>query len=172
MNSEGMEKQVKTLKETVRKLEARVQKTEDIEAVKKLQDAYGYYLEHWQEEELIDLFSHSENVAVEINDFGLFKGWEAIKSCYRFEDHYPNYPGLKKAPGEYLHILIPMAGIVDVSQDGKTAKGRWYGYFLTPRGGTSLVDRLRYLGERLYQGRWHLENSENLLERYHQQPPG
>ena len=95
-----------------------------------MQDAYGYYLEHWQEEELIDLFSHSENVAVEINDFGLFKGWEAIKSCYRFEDHYPNYPGLKKAPGEYLHILIPMAGIVDVSQDGKTAKGRWYGYFL------------------------------------------
>ena len=103
MKSEGMESQVKKLNKTIRKLEARMQKTEDIEAIKKLQDSYGYYLEHWQEEDLIALFSHNENVAVEINDFGLFKGWEGIKSCYHFEDHYPNYPGLK---------------------------GRWYGYFL------------------------------------------
>jgi SnoaL-like domain len=130
VKSEGMESQVKKLNKTIRKLEARMQKTEDIEAIKKLQDSYGYYLEHWQEEDLIALFSHNENVAVEINDFGLFKGWEGIKSCYHFEDHYPNYPGLKKAPGEYLHILIPMAGIVDVAPDGLTAKGRWYGYFL------------------------------------------
>jgi len=118
------------LEAKVNMLETRQQKTEDIDAINKLQNAYGYYLEHWQEEELIALFSHNKDVAVEINDFGLFKGWEGIKSCYRFEDHYPNYPGLKTAPGEYLHILMPIAGIVDLAPDGKTAKGRWYGFFL------------------------------------------
>ena len=87
MKSEGMESQVKKLNKTIRKLEARMQKTEDIEAIKKLQDSYGYYLEHWQEEDLIALFSHNENVAVEINEFCLFKGLEGIKSCYHFEDH-------------------------------------------------------------------------------------
>jgi len=118
------------LEAKVKVLEARQQKTEDIEAINKLQNAYGYYLEHWQEEELIGLFSHNPEVAVEINDFGLFKGWKAVKECYKFEDHYPNYPGMKKAPGEYLHILMPIAGIVDLAPDGKTAKGRWYGFFL------------------------------------------
>ena len=114
----------------VNKLEAEVQATKDIEAIKKLQYAYGYYLEHWQEEELVGLFSHNPKVAVEINDFGLFKGWKAVKECYKFEDHYPNYPGMKKAPGEYLHILMPIAGIIDLAPDGKTAKGRFYGFFL------------------------------------------
>ena len=58
------------------------------------------------------------------------KGWEGIKKAFRFKDHYPAYGDAEKAPPEYLHILIPIAGIVDVDPDGKTAKGRWYGYFL------------------------------------------
>ena len=130
MESTDWEAKVVKLSGTVKNLETRLQITEDIDNIKKLQNAYGFYLEHWQEEELIGLFSHSDDVAVEINDFGLFKGWEEIKNCYRFEDHYPEYPGLKKAPGEYLHIMMPIAGIVDLNPDCKTAKGRWYGFFL------------------------------------------
>jgi len=130
MNSAELETMVRKFEATVEKLEARIQSTEDIEAINKLQNAYGYYLEHWQEEELLSLFSHSDDAAVEINDFGLFTGWQEITNCYRFEDHYPEYPGLKKAPGEYLHIMMPIAGIVHLGPDGKTAKGRWYGFFL------------------------------------------
>jgi hypothetical protein len=129
MKPEELEVKVKTLSETAAKLETRLIKMEDIEAVKKLQRAYGYYLEHWQEEEIVELFSHSPDVSVEINASGLFKGYEAIKRSFNFEDHYTSY-GLKKAPPEFLHILIPTAGIVDVDPDGKTAKGRWYGFFL------------------------------------------
>ena len=58
MKPEELEAKVKTLSETVTKLEARLTRMEDIEAIKKLQRAYGYYLEHWQEEELIGLWSH------------------------------------------------------------------------------------------------------------------
>ena len=130
MKTANLESAITTLETTVKQLEAKIRLTEDIEAIKKLQRAYGYYLEHWQEEELIGLWSHGPDISVEINDFGLFKGWEGVRSCFNFEAHYPAYGHAKKAPPEYLHILIPMAGIVDVDPDGKNAQGRWYGYFL------------------------------------------
>ena len=111
-------------------LAARQQKTEDIEAIKKLQRAYGYYLEHWQVDEIVGLFSHSPEVSVEINDSGLYQGWEAVKNSFRFEDHYTAYNGQRTAPPEFLHILMPNSGIVDLEPDCKTAKGRWYGFGL------------------------------------------
>ena len=118
------------LKTRVNKLEVEVQAARDIEAIKKLQNAYSYYLEHWQEEELVDLFSHSDEVSVEINDTGLFKGWNDVRECYRWEGHYPAYRGTTKAPPEFLHIMMPIAGIIDLEPDGKTARGRWYGFVL------------------------------------------
>ena len=66
MESEELEVKVKQLEKTVEKLEKRVQTTEDIEAIKKLHRAYGYYLEHWQEDEIVELFSHNPDVSVEI----------------------------------------------------------------------------------------------------------
>ena len=130
MNSEELETKVKTLTETVKKLETRLTKVEDIEAITKLQRAYGYYLEHWQEDEIIDLWSHSDDVSLEINDSGLYKGFDAVAQSFRFENHYTAFNGAKTTPPEYLHILIPTAGIVDVDADGRNAKGRWYGLFL------------------------------------------
>jgi len=123
MNSEELET-------TIKKLEARLQTTEDVEAIKKLQRAYCYYLEHAEVEEQMGLFSHSPDVTIEIDDGGQIKGWEALKKFFPFEDHYSTYPGMKKAPPEYLHIHIPLSGIVDLEKDGKTAKGRWYGFLL------------------------------------------
>ena len=137
MKSEELEAQVTALEETIGTLEAKIQLAEDIEAVKKLQRAYGYYLEHWQEEEIVGLFSHSPEVSVEIHDTGLYKGWEAVNKSFHFEDHYTAFSGQKVAPPEFLHILIPNVGMVHVDPDGKRAKGRWYGYGLVAlnRGG-------------------------------------
>jgi hypothetical protein len=129
LKSAELETKVNTLQETTRKLETRLGAAEDIEAIKKLQRAYGYYLEHWQEEEIVELFSHGADVSVEINSSGFYKGYEAVKQSFNFADHYISY-GLKKAPGEFLHILMPTDGIVNLDTDGKTAKGRWYGFFL------------------------------------------
>jgi len=137
LKSEELESRLKALEETVKKQAAKIEKSEDIEAIKKLQRAYAFYLEHWQEDELIALWSHSDDVSCELNDGGLYKGWEGVKNTFRFSDHYTAYSGEKKAPPEYLHIMMPIGGIVDVDLDGKTAKGRWYGFFLgaLPRGG-------------------------------------
>ena len=130
MKSEELGARAAALEATIDKLEARLQVVEDIEAVKKLEKAYSYYLEHWEEEQLIGLWSHSPDVTFEVNDTGEYRGWEDIKLAFRFQDHYPAYGGAKKAPGEYLHILPSLCGVVDIDPDGKNAKGRWYGYFL------------------------------------------
>jgi hypothetical protein len=130
MKADDLEKKVKDLTKTVKKMKAKERALEEIEAIKKLQRAYGYYLEHWEEEQIVELFSHNPEVSVEINDSGLYKGYEAVKNSFNFADHYTAYGGIKKAPGEFLHILIPLSGIVDLEPGGKRAKGRWYGFGL------------------------------------------
>ncbi len=54
MNIESLEATVKSLQDQVKNLEYRVRQQEkeittlrDIEEIKTLQKAYGYYLEHW-----------------------------------------------------------------------------------------------------------------------------
>jgi len=137
MKQEELEIKVKSLEETVGKLDTRITRLEDIEAVKKLMRSYGFYLEHWQEDDLVALFSKRDDVTIELNTGGEFRGFEGVKKCYVFGDHYTAYAGQKVAPPEYLHLMIPICGIVDIEPDGKTAKGRWYGSFLgaLPRGG-------------------------------------
>ncbi len=127
---DDLEAKIKVLTQTVEKLEARMTAAEDIEAIKKLQRSYGYYLEHWQEEQLLGLWSHSPNTTVELNETGQFKGWEGVQKCFHFEDHYTAFNGEKTAPPQYLHILMPGCGIVHLDPGGQTAKGRWYGFFL------------------------------------------
>ena len=121
MKTAELEAEVKSLTETVARQEARVTRAEDIEAIKKLQYAYGYYLEHWQEEELSGLFSHNPEVAVEINDFGLFKGWKGVENALSSKATTP-ISTVKRPPAEYLHILMPISGIVNLYPDGKTPK--------------------------------------------------
>jgi len=143
MASNELATKVKVLAATVAKLEAglknkvafdeklavRLQTLEDIEAIKKLQRAYCYYLEHWQEDQILGLFSHNPDISVELNETGLYQGWAAVKKSFHFPVHYTGFSGEKTAPPEFLHLIMPIAGIVDVDPDGKTAKARWYSLF-------------------------------------------
>ena len=95
MKPEELEAKVKTLSETVSKLETRVQVQEDIEAINKLQRAYGYYLEHWQEDQILDLWSHRDDVSMQTGRSGQFKGWEQVRNSFDFEDQYTAYNGAK-----------------------------------------------------------------------------
>ena len=171
MKTEELEAKVKTLSETVAKLEGKLTRLEDIEAIKKLQRAYGYYLEHWQEDQILDLWSHRDDVSAQTGRSGQYKGWEEVRDSFHFEDHYTAYNGAKKAPPEYLHILMPLAGIVDIDSDGKNAKGRWYGYFLgaMPREGQTRALIGAGIWENEYvkeDGIWKIKT--NLVERDNQ----
>jgi hypothetical protein len=115
----GLEEKIKTM-ET---LEAKVRVLEDIEEIKKLQRAYGFYLEHWMAEDLIDLFADGDDSELWIAA-GKFRGKEAISRLFR----YGNEEKFRISRKEFLHQVMQLSGIVHVNPDGKTAKGRWYGF--------------------------------------------
>ena len=110
---------------TMQELEARLKALEDeitclkdVEEIKKLTRIYGYYLEHWQWPEIVELFSDSHDTSVEISNSGVYLGKEGVKRFFYRE----------KVPKDFLHVMMQISGVVNVDPDGKTAQGRWYGF--------------------------------------------
>jgi hypothetical protein len=108
------------LEKKVKYLEQKVQKLDDIEAIKRLQKIYGFYLERGMYQEIVDCFSDSPDVSLNWLE-GQYCGKEAVKEYFAF---------LCKefTPPHLLHQLMQLVGVVDVNDDGLTAQGRWYGF--------------------------------------------
>jgi hypothetical protein len=126
MTVEELEAKIKGMEEKIQileVLEAKVQMLEDIEEIKKLQRAYGFYLEHWMAEDLIDLFADGEDSELWIAA-GKFQGKEAISRLFQ----HGNEEKFRISRKEFLHQVMQLSGIVHVNPNGKTAKGRWYGF--------------------------------------------
>jgi hypothetical protein len=124
MQAEEMEARIETLENQVRTLQTLL----DIEEIKRLQRAYGYYLEHWMGKEIVDLFSDSPDAELGFAWYeGTYRGKESIRRYY--ENRF-------KPGREFIHQLMQLCPVIDVAPDGKTAKGRWYGCgaVSTPRG--------------------------------------
>jgi hypothetical protein len=115
MNTKELELKVKELEKKVKSL----QRLQDIEDIKKVQKAYGYYLMNWMHEELIDCFSTSPNTTLEWPQ-GTFIGSDGPR---RF---FANI-NTKKDP-EFMHQMMQISGIVDIEPEGDHAKGRWWGF--------------------------------------------
>lgn len=116
---------VEELEAKVKALENEVQRLKDIEEIKYLQRAYGFYLENWMGEDLADLFVDSPDAVLKIAA-GQFVGTENIRTFFRHgqkdvEHHKSENP-------EFRHQVMQLNGVVDVAPDGKTAQGRWYGF--------------------------------------------
>ena len=114
----ALEAKVKTLKKQVKARDKQLQTLQDIEDIKRLQCAYGYYLEHWMSDEIIDCFSSSPEVSGTFVE-GTYKGPEGIR---RYFGHG------RVIPPEFLHLVMQVSPVITVNEDGKTAHGRWYGY--------------------------------------------
>jgi hypothetical protein len=103
----------------IKELENQVRRLRDLEEIRRLQKAYGYYLEHWMPEEIADLFSDSPDATLSLFA-GIYTGKESIRRYFNGED-----PGQNP---EFLHQVMQLSDIIDVGEDGKTAEGRWYGF--------------------------------------------
>jgi hypothetical protein len=115
---ESLEAEVKALKRQVKARDKKIQTLQDIEYIKRLQCAYGYYLERWMSDEIIDCFSNSPEVSGTFVE-GTYKGPEGIR----------RYFGQGRVmPPEFLHLVTQVSPVITVAEDGKTAHGRWYGY--------------------------------------------
>jgi hypothetical protein len=100
-------------------VEKRLERTEDVQAIERLQYAYNYYVEHMLKQEIIDCFSDSPDVLLDWLE-GKWKGKEGVRKYFDVSQPAP--------PAQFLHQLMPTAGLITVAPDGKTAHGRWYAF--------------------------------------------
>jgi hypothetical protein len=122
---------MKELEAELKKLKKQIQNLHDIEEIKRLQRAYGVYLERGQSEEIIDCFAGGPGVCL---DFGgkRYIGKKGVRKY--FSSPIPDRE-IGKNP-EFLHEVMQLTPIIDVSPNGKKAQGRWngYGVLIIPRG--------------------------------------
>lgn len=118
---EVLEKMVEKQAEFIGVLEKKLAKLDDIEAIKRLQKAYGYYVEHWMYEEIIDCFADGPGVYLNWIE-GTWKGKEGVRR------YFTNGGKTTPTPTGFSHQLMPTSGLITVDPDGMTAKGRWYGF--------------------------------------------
>jgi hypothetical protein len=116
---------VEELEAKVKTLENRLRTLEDIEEIKKLQRAYGYYLEHWMAEDIIDCFADGPDTELLVAA-GHYIGKESIRDF--FHHGRKGIEARQAENPEFLHQVMQLSGVVHVNEDGKTAKGRWYGF--------------------------------------------
>jgi hypothetical protein len=121
MNPQEMEVVIKELQSQVKTLQTQLGITQDIEAIKKLQRTYGYYIDNWLTNEIVDLFSDSPDTLLIVHS-GKFHGKEGVKRFFRARE------GREKRRPNMLHQVMQLSPIIDVSPDGMTAWGRWYGF--------------------------------------------
>jgi SnoaL-like domain len=102
----------------LRTLEQRTTRIEDINAIKRLQRAYGYYIDEGMWDEVVDLFTN--DATLEIGLDGQYRGRERIR-----EYLYTLGGGRKGlAPGQ-LNEHLQLMPVVTVHSDGLHAKGTW-----------------------------------------------
>jgi hypothetical protein len=119
----------KDMETRLKALEKKVGILEDINEVKRLQRVYSYYVMHMMRDEIYNLFADHPDVRLHWLE-GTWLGKEGVKNYFGVGSDRPEPP-----PG-FLHQVMPIAGVVDVTPDGKRAKGRWYSF-----GGVAIPNR-------------------------------
>jgi ketosteroid isomerase-like protein len=99
-------------------LEARAARIEDINAIKRLQRAYGYYHDEGQWDDVADLFT--ADATVEIGNDGVYRGREHIRRYFQVLGN--GRSGM--APGQLAEHLQVMP-VITLSADGQHANGTW-----------------------------------------------
>jgi hypothetical protein len=111
-------------------LEQRKTALQDINDIKRLQRAYGYYLDAAMWDQVTDLFA--ENGTVEFGLDGVYRGKERVRQY--FYALGGGKTGLSPGQVSESFQLMP---VIDLAPDGRTAKGTWRAVILTGQLGTN-----------------------------------
>lgn len=119
------DREIAALRAEVATLARRVRELEDVEAIKRLQRAYGYYVDKALWTPVIALFD--EACEIEIAGRGVYRGLAGAGIVFRrlvgqLIARLDCSDGLSRGQ---LHNHIQLQGIVHVDAGGEHAKGRW-----------------------------------------------
>ena len=109
---------------TLEELEARITRVEDILEIWKLQSKYSHYHHMCYWDKIPDLFAQkTPGVTVEVSDSGVFEGIEGVREFYAS----PEGPHklMSSKPG-WIGLHMTVNPVIEISKDGKTAKGLWH----------------------------------------------
>lgn len=113
------EERIRALEARLADAERRLQRQEDIEAIKRLQRAYGYYLDKSLYRAVADLFT--DDGEIEIAARGVYKGRERIHAfLVRLLGN-----GVEGPVGGHVGNHFQLQAIVTLDGGGITAKARW-----------------------------------------------
>jgi hypothetical protein len=112
--------QSKTLEARLAAVSADTQRLEDANNVKKLQRAYGYYIDKGYWSEAADLFA--DDATLEVGVDGVYVGKARILERLIREGGGNPGPGLPY--GQFNHHM-QLQPVVHIGADGRTAQGRW-----------------------------------------------
>jgi len=132
--------------ESLDAIEARLDAAEAVRAAKRLQHAYGHYLEAGRWADVAALFT--ANASVEFPD-GRAQGTAGIRELF-MKRAGRNAPGL--ASGQ-LNVHLQLQPIVDVRPDGGTVLGTWHEFWMTGQYGKSAAS-----GGGVYENEYRREN--------------
>ncbi len=118
MSTESIESRLSRLETMVRDQQKKISEFEDREAIRRLQYAYNYYVEHMLGQDVIDCFADDPETTLNWLE-GQWKGKEGVKKYFAKAARGENPPG-------FMHQLMPTAGLITLNPDGKTARGRWF----------------------------------------------
>ncbi len=106
--------------QTIAELQRRVQNLEDVQAIERLERAYGHYVDKNLWDQVVDLFA--DDGTVELDQRGIFVGKAGVRRLF-LETLGHGQVGLKKGT---LFNHIQVEGVVDVDAGGHTAKARYH----------------------------------------------
>ena len=118
------------LQQRVAALQVRVVALRDINDIKRLQRAYGYYSDSGQWDQLAKLFSR--HATLEIGLDGVYRGQERIRQYFMAVGG--GHTGL--APGQ-INQSLQLMPVINLAPDGTTAKGTWRALILAGQVGRS-----------------------------------
>jgi hypothetical protein len=110
--------QIAELRAKLDELKARKTRIEDSNAIKRLQRAYGYYMEEALWDEVVQLFA--DDATLEFARDGVYSGKERIR-----EYLYAFGKGRQGLQEGQLHDHLELMPVLTFNEDGQSAKARW-----------------------------------------------
>src|SRR5688572_24865536 len=143
------------LQGTLDTLEQRKSRLEDINAIKRLQRSFGYYMDEALWDEVANLFS--ANGSIEMGLDGVYRGKNRVR-----EYLYALGGGKAGLSSGQLNEHMQLMPVITVAPDGRTARGTWRDVILTGQ-----IRRGAFWGEGPYENEYVKQNGVWKISRLH-----